>query len=1649
MAAAIGWLVQTIFATLKIDKLDAWIRQVGLADDIEKLKAEIWEVKKIVVTAAKGRGIGSELLDGPFALLEERLYEADDVVDELDYYRLQHQVQGVTRGEHEDVLVAERVDDISSGGADTQQSNVGNLRSVVWDHCMITETVVGKRSKAKCNYCRKEFKCDTTTNGTSSMIKHLENEHSVNCKKSPGVHLPNPSSTVEPIASSSRGKGKKRRSKAWDNFEVIENENQQPIKAICKYCHSKIKCGQKTGTAGMLNHNKICKKKPGPVDQTPKSLRSGDTTANVTHIVIGDSSTRKRRRVDESAQITAANKHTPWDKATLFNRIREIISELQDIRGQVREVLKLHGSDLSSSSNHHQSITFDQHLMTSSLVPWKVYGRVAEKNNIIKMITGEKSDGVVVLPIVGIAGVGKTTLTQLVYDDPDVQSKFDHRIWVRVSRHFDEMRLTREMLSFVTQQRHEGLDCFVKLQEILKSHVKSKRILLILDDAWDDKNSCRWNQLRAPFMSDSANGNVILVTTRKLSVAKMVGTTGPIKLGALENEDFWLLFKSCAFGDGNYECLGNLSTIGRQIVDKLKGNPLAAVTTGALLRDHLTVDHWSNILKKENWKSLGLSEGIMPALKLSYDELPYHLQQCYLYCSIFPVNYRFLDKDLVYIWISQGFVNCTHLSKRLEETGWEYLNDLVNLGFFEQVEEQQKDGSQIWYSMCGLMHDFARMLSRTECATIDGPQCNKVLPTIHHLSIVTDTAYKKDQHGNIPRNEKFEENLRNTVTSVGKLRTLVLLGDYDCFFIKLFEDIFWKAHNLRLLQVSTASTDLISFRCGLTNPMHLRYLKLKLYGVVPQDLTESFNLQILDVDPDANTSLPTGLHNSLMCSSANLTHLPYHEQPNKVDGAFPQILSKLYHLQVLDVGSYNDPIPDGHNNLVSLRHLVSENGVYPSIASIGNMTSLQELHDFKVQFCSSGFEITQLQSMNKLVKLGLSQLDNVKTREDANGAGLRNKEHLEELHLSWKETLLENEYVNDTRSESSVNMAREVLEGLEPHMDLKHLYISGYSGTTSPTWLANNISVSSLQTLHLDGCRGWRILPSLGSLPFLTKLKLSSMREVIEVLVPSLEELVLIHMPKLVRCSSTSVEALNSSLRALQIENCEALKEFDLFEKDDNSEIIQGSWLPGLRNLILNYCPHFKVLKPLPPSITFFKLLISGVSTLPYMEGSSSGKLCIGNFHEVDCNGFDGTSDELRILDDKILMFHNLRNLKSMVICGCRNLSSIWFKGFSYLVSLTSLEISWCEKLFSSDEMEEHTHEDVRAENYNAFPSLESLSILYCRTAEKWLCLLLQHAPCLEELVLCSEEDTSSGNLNDGLGRVGSLNIPLNLVSPLKRITIEGCPRLTFNWGKDDVLGFTTLEKLCIRDCPKLLSSLIHTNGRWLLSNSLGELESNGHSQKTLQLCFPSDLTNLKKLEVYHSPGLQSLQLPSCTALEELVIGYCASLSVLEGLQSLGSLRHLRVCKCPGLPPYLESFSRQDYKLCPRLERLDIDDPSVLTTSFCKHLTSLRRLHLSGLEKVKRLTDEQERALVLLKSLQELRFQSCYPLVDLPTELHNVTSLKRLEIRACWGISRLPETGLPLSLELLEINFCSKELADQCRLLATSKLKVIVTRCNS
>ena len=105
---------------------------------------------------------------------------------------------------------------------------------------------------------------------------------------------------------------------------------------------------------------------------------------------------------------------------------------------------------------------------------------------------------------------------------------------------------------------------------------------------------------------------------------------------------------------------------------KLKGFPLAAKTVGRLLGNQPTLDHWVSVLESREWEQTSGDHDIMPALKLSYDYLAFHLQQCFSYLAMFPEDYQFVREELIYLWMGLDILNSHDENKRAEDIGQSY-----------------------------------------------------------------------------------------------------------------------------------------------------------------------------------------------------------------------------------------------------------------------------------------------------------------------------------------------------------------------------------------------------------------------------------------------------------------------------------------------------------------------------------------------------------------------------------------------------------------------------------------------------------------------------------------------------------------------------------------------------------------------------------------------------------------------------------------------------------------------------------------------------------------------------------------------------------------------------------------------------------------
>nr|UBY07278.1 NBS-LRR disease resistance protein [Dasypyrum villosum] len=553
-----------------------------------------------------------------------------------------------------------------------------------------------------------------------------------------------------------------------------------------------------------------------------------------------------------------------------FNKVKEIQGNLDHVYHQSKD-LRLHKEPLKfDKSIRPDTIAF-------SKVP-QIFGRDEELKNLVQMLGLHKSKRgrtnreassteLRVLPIFGMGGVGKTTIAQQICNDAKVKEQFDCIIWVCVSDDFNIKRLTKEILEHMEQDTTS--DNLNYLMGKLTSCMESKRFLLVLDDMWGDtmRNGGEvWDKFCMP-LRKALQGSMILVTTRFFEVANLVSTgLKSYELEGLQDAVFWEFFKLCAFGS-NRTCNDlELECIGKDILLKLKGSPLAAKTLGRLLQRDLSTTHWESILTSELWKLEQDVADILPALRLSYMYLPPLLKRCFSICALYPKDHKFDKMFLTDIWIAQGYVEPQETSLCFDE--------LVKGSFFQRVAEQNNkyprrvNPESAKYVIHDLMHDTAQLVSVYECFIIKhASDLDKIPSNVRHLSVST--------------NENVGYSELKRLCNKKKLRSLVCNESYksandfnhviDCWFRGLPKAAMLHVHKntgfYRAVRV-------LSFRLSrvwqlpesMGNLKHLRYLCLlgsPSFGTLPSSVCHLHLLKTIEAKDCVFQSFPEGFSDAI------------------------------------------------------------------------------------------------------------------------------------------------------------------------------------------------------------------------------------------------------------------------------------------------------------------------------------------------------------------------------------------------------------------------------------------------------------------------------------------------------------------------------------------------------------------------------------------------------------------------------------------------------------------------------------------------------------------------------------------------------------------------------------------------------------------
>ncbi|CAL9025766.1 unnamed protein product, partial [Prunus brigantina] len=591
----------------------------------------------------------------------------------------------------------------------------------------------------------------------------------------------------------------------------------------------------------------------------------------------------------------------------------------------------------------------------------KVIGRESEKEEIVNLLmqqgdddqSGNSNNKVSVIPIVGIGGLGKTTLAKWVYDDKRVVGHFELRMWATVPVDFELTRLTRLILGSALDTEISDKFTPDQLQGRLREALKDKKFLLVLDDVWND-DAWKWSQLRDLVIEGAKSGSKILVTTRSTAIAEIMGTMpANINLEFLSFEDSLSMFVECAFKEGHDKQYPSLFKMGEDIVRKCGGVPLAVKTLGSQLYSKTDEREWKLVRDSEIWELKQEDAGhILPALRLSYTRLPPHLRQCLAYCSHLQKDkIRFNSNGLIRYWMAHGILDQSpvHGNMELEDIGELYFKDLWARSFFQNVVDQ---GINFKFDMHDLIHDLVQSVTQGECFTVKSENTKDISENVRHLTVldagqnVSTTLQKLNKVRTITAQEtKIDESFMCTCFSRFKLQSLQTLYLADCANLEELPRDISKLVNLTSLWLTTKQTSFTEKRVGCLKSLRHLYISmcsnltslpretsylaslrtLALYNCEQLDLGNvnyqgtPLRLQKLDIfKVPRMVALPEWLQ-----GAANTLQLLLIEECENLE-ALPEWLASFTSLTKLIIHScqkLSSP-PEGMRSLTSLRELV-------------------------------------------------------------------------------------------------------------------------------------------------------------------------------------------------------------------------------------------------------------------------------------------------------------------------------------------------------------------------------------------------------------------------------------------------------------------------------------------------------------------------------------------------------------------------------------------------------------------------------------------------------------------------------------------------------------------------------------------------------
>nr|UBY07602.1 NBS-LRR disease resistance protein [Dasypyrum villosum] len=607
---------------------------------------------------------------------------------------------------------------------------------------------------------------------------------------------------------------------------------------------------------------------------------------------------------------------------------RRLAAKLQEIEAQLRDANRRkkdyavtgRSASVARLTNQGQALFFtrDEDLVgieenKETLMRWLVDGG-----------DGLKQSSSKVTMVWGMPGVGKTTLVDHVYNT--VKEDFDAAAWVTVSESYRIEDLLRKLAA----QFSIAVDVAnIEMRGLAKSihnHLQGKRYILVLDDVWDER---LWSEIRDVFPTSNYTGRVV-ITSRKQAVLATRESPSAIHLEPLQEHHSWLLFCKEAFGNADEkECPFELQKLAWKFIAKCQGLPIAITCIGRLLSRKLpTSAEWEDVYRGLD---LQLAKDVIPnahmILKVSLEDLPYDLKNCFLHCALSPEDFELKRRRIIRQWIAAGFIREKEENRTLEEVAEGYLAELVNRSLLQVVKRNHFGRLK----HCR-MHDVIRLLALNKAK-------EECFGKVYDGSAATGAFSVEGARRISVQGENLEHLSRSGAT---QLRELHVFGRYI---------------NVDQLKPILTTSNLMSI-------LELQGTCIKM---LPNEVFDLFNLRYLGLRDTQIESLPEAvgrLQNLEVLDAWNskLTYLP-----NNVVK-----LQKLRYLYTgIDDGSLEigAKVPNGMQHLAGLRALQSIKATGEFLLEVAALTELRTFSICSVRSEHSANLSSAITKMSHLVHL--------------------------------------------------------------------------------------------------------------------------------------------------------------------------------------------------------------------------------------------------------------------------------------------------------------------------------------------------------------------------------------------------------------------------------------------------------------------------------------------------------------------------------------------------------------------------------------------------------------------------------------------------------------------------------------------------------